>query len=126
MNIDTTRVICRKSELSDPGTRAFTMGSGTWPLKGLVVRRGGEVRAYLNRCPHAGHPLNFFANDFLTSDQRLLMCRSHGACFDIGSGLCVAGPCVGASLNAIEIEIEHDYIMLRDDPDALANRFAQR
>jgi len=123
-SIDTTRVVCRKSDLSDPGSRAFTIGSGEWPLKGFVVRKGEQVFAYLNRCPHAGHPLNFFANDFLTVDQTLLMCRSHGACFDITTGLCVAGPCVGASLRPIEVRVANDYVVLTGDPDELAAQLA--
>jgi len=124
MNIDTTRAICRVAELSDPGTRGFTMGCGDWPLKGFVVRKGGQVFAYLNRCPHAGHPLNWHPHDFLTPDQTLLRCTSHGACFDITTGLCVAGPCGGAYLRSITVRVEHDYIMLVDDPDALAARLA--
>jgi nitrite reductase/ring-hydroxylating ferredoxin subunit len=122
--IDTTRVLCRHSELSDPGTRAFVIGSGDWPLRGFVVRKGGQVFAYLNRCPHAGHPLNLFANEFLTQDKSLLMCRSHGACFDITTGLCVVGPCVGAHLRSITVRVERDYVMLVDDPEALAAQLA--
>ncbi len=122
--IDTSRVICRVAEISDPGARAFTIGSGDWPLRGFVVRKGAGVFGYLNRCPHAGHPLNLTANEFLTSDQTLLMCRSHGARFDISTGLCVAGPCTGAALRSIAIRIEHDYVMLADDPDALAKQLA--
>ena len=124
MSIDTTRTLCRKSELPDPGARAFTIGSGDWPLRGFVVRKGEQVFAYLNRCPHAGHPLNLQPNDFLTPDLSLLMCRSHGAQFDISTGLCVAGPCAGAHLRSIAIRIEHDYIMLVEDPDVLAVRLA--
>jgi nitrite reductase/ring-hydroxylating ferredoxin subunit len=124
MNIDATRAICRVAELLDPGTRAFTVGSGDWPLKGFVVRRGTQVFAYLNRCPHAGHPLNWQANDFLTLDDALIMCRSHGALFDISTGLCVGGPCVGANLRSIAVRIEHDYVMLVDDPDVLAAQMA--
>ena len=124
MNIDTTRAICRVADLSDPGTRAFTIGSGDWPLKGFVVRKGAQVFAYLNRCPHAVHPLNWQSNDFLTLDDALIICRSHGALFDISSGLCVAGPCGGAHLPTISVRIEHDYIMLVDDPDVLAGQLA--
>ena len=68
--------------------------------------------------------ISSIANDFLTIDRSLLMCRSHGACFDISTGLCVAGPCVGANLQSIAIRVEHDCVMLADDPDALAARFA--
>jgi nitrite reductase/ring-hydroxylating ferredoxin subunit len=122
--IDVERAICRVADLSDPGTRAFTIGSGDWPLKGFVVRKGAQVFAYLNRCPHAGHPLNWQSNDFLTLDDALIICRSHGALFDISSGFCVAGPCGGAHLRTISVRIEHDYIMLVDDPDVLAAQMA--
>jgi nitrite reductase/ring-hydroxylating ferredoxin subunit len=124
IKFDVERVVCRIAELADPGTRAFTIGSGDWPLRGFVVRKGEHVFAYLNRCPHAGHPLNWQPNDFLTPDQALLMCRSHGALFDITTGLCVAGPCTGANLRSIAVRIEHDYIMLVDDPDVLAAQMA--
>ena len=124
MNLDTLRAVCRFSELPNPGARAFTAGSGAWPLKGLVVRRDARVYAYVNRCPHAGHPLNWQAHEFLSPDRKLLMCRSHGARFDIGTGLCVIGPCAGAYLQGIAVRIEHDYVMLEEDPDALAARFA--
>ena len=48
--VDLERVICALHELDDPGARGFTMGRGTWPLRGFVVRRGAELRAYLNHC----------------------------------------------------------------------------
>lgn len=120
IDFDTSRVICRLAELPDPGARSFTMGSGDWPLRGFVVRKGAQVFAYLNRCPHAGHPLNWTSNEFLTPDKTLLMCRSHGACFDIATGECVIGPCVGRELRSIAVKVEHDYVMLADDPDKLA------
>ncbi|HYM36609.1 MAG TPA: Rieske 2Fe-2S domain-containing protein [Steroidobacteraceae bacterium] len=121
---DISRFICCFSELSDPDARAFTIGTGDWPLKGFVVRQGDQVFAYLNRCPHAGHPLNLLANDFFSPDQTVLMCKSHGACFEIATGLCVAGPCPGARLRPIALRIEHDDIMLVDDPEILAAQFA--
>lgn len=120
MQFDTSRVICRLTELSDPGARSFTLGSGDWPLRGFVVRKGEQVFAYLNRCPHAGHPLNWTSNEFLTPDKSLLMCRSHGACFEIATGACVIGPCVGRELRSIAVKVEHDYVLLADDPDKLA------
>jgi nitrite reductase/ring-hydroxylating ferredoxin subunit len=121
---DAARVLCHFSELTDPCARAFTIGSGDWPLKGFVVRKGDEVFAYVNRCPHAGHPLNLFANDFFSPDQSLLMCKSHGACFEVSTGLCIAGPCSGARLRSIALRIEHDDIMLVDNPEILAAQFA--
>jgi nitrite reductase/ring-hydroxylating ferredoxin subunit len=110
------RVLCALRELDDPGSRAFTIAvdedRSSWPLRGLVVRRGALVRAYVNRCPHAGHPLNLRPHDFLTPDRTLLLCNSHGALFEISTGFCVAGPCSGARLPSVPIEIRDGYVLL--------------
>lgn len=121
--IDLERVICRLSDLQPIGARGFTIGGGDWPLRGLVVRVREEVRGYLNRCPHAGHPLNLLPNRFLTADGALLLCVSHGALFDKLTGLCIAGPCPGQSLRPIPLKIVDGFVMLADgvDPAALAD-----
>jgi nitrite reductase/ring-hydroxylating ferredoxin subunit len=113
--IDLERVVCALSELEDPGARGFTMGRGDWPLRGFVVRRGAEIRAYVNHCPHAGHALNIRPNAFLASDAPLIQCSSHGALFEIESGLCLAGPCPGTRLRPIELRIERGYVLVADD-----------
>lgn len=114
--VDVGRVLCALRELDDPGSRAFTIAvdgdRSSWPLRGLVVRRGALVRAYVNRCPHAGHPLNLRPHDFLTPDRTLLLCNSHGALFEISTGLCVAGPCSGARLPSVPIETRDGYVLL--------------
>jgi nitrite reductase/ring-hydroxylating ferredoxin subunit len=103
--LDAGRVICALAELADPGTREFRVGVGDWPLRGVLVRVGAAVHAYVNRCPHAGHPLNLNPDDFLTPDGALLICRSHGALFEPATGRCVGGPCTGASLERITVEL---------------------
>jgi len=107
--------ICKFSELEDPGSRAFSIGEGDWPLRGFIVRKDGDVFAYVNRCPHAGHPLNWRPDEFLTIDRTLIMCRSHGALFDMTSGRCVAGPCSGQSLRAVRVRVENDHVILDED-----------
>jgi nitrite reductase/ring-hydroxylating ferredoxin subunit len=123
VSIDVERVICALAELDDPGSRAFTIGRGDWPLRGLVVRRGPEVHAYVNRCPHAGHPLNLRPHEFLTPDRSLLLCNSHGALFELTTGLCVAGPCAGARLRRVALEVSAGYVLLAAGyrADALAD-----
>ncbi len=81
------------------------------------------MRAYVNRCPHAGHPLNARPDEFLTNDHSLIMCRSHGALFETMTGTCVAGPCVGRDLLKIEVNVVDGYVLLTDDPGVLAARF---
>jgi nitrite reductase/ring-hydroxylating ferredoxin subunit len=61
-------VVCRLDELEDPGSKEFRIGEGDWPFKGFVVRQGDEVYAYQNFCMHAGHPLNWQPDSFLTED----------------------------------------------------------
>ena len=116
--LDLERVVCALAELESAGARAFTIGSGDWPLRGFVVRVGGAVHAYVNRCPHAGHPLNLLPQRFLTADGTLILCSSHGALFEKGTGYCVAGPCAGQGLTPIPIEIVGNYVLLAEGVDA--------
>ena len=93
--LDLERVICPLHELADPGAKGFTLGSGDWPLRGFVVRRGATVRAYVNHCPHAGFPLNWQPDAFLAAQVPLILCVMHGALFDIGTGRMRVGPVRG-------------------------------
>ena len=118
--LDVERVVCRLTELGARGARAFTIGAGDWPLRGFVVRSGDAVRGYVNRCPHAGHPLNLLPERFLTADGALILCSSHGALFEKGNGFCVAGPCAGRSLTPIALEIRDGFVLVADSVDVNA------
>jgi nitrite reductase/ring-hydroxylating ferredoxin subunit len=119
--LDLERVICRVSDLESSGARAFTIGGGDWPLRGFVVRSGGTLRAYINSCPHAGHPLDLIPGRFLTVDGALILCSSHGALFEKATGLCVAGPCAGRTLTPVALQLQEDFVLLGEavDVDAL-------
>ncbi len=118
--IDTSRVLCSLSELDATGSRGFAVGEGDWPLRGFLVRTTNGVAAYVNTCPHAGHPLNFTPDRFLTPDRSLILCNSHGALFTRDTGLCIAGPCPGQSLTPVPIEVVEGYVMLADGVDPIA------
>ncbi len=122
--IDVERVICRLSDIGDPGSRGFTIGTGDWPLRGFVVRMGEQAWAYVNRCPHVGHPLNIVPHKFLTPGRELILCSSHGALFDRQTGFCIAGPCAGQSLESVPIEVTAGFVLLAEgvDPQGYANR----
>jgi nitrite reductase/ring-hydroxylating ferredoxin subunit len=119
--LDLERVLCAVEEIPDGGARGFAIGEGDWPLRGLLVRQRDAVRAYVNRCPHAGHQLNLMPHRFLTPDGAAILCGSHGALFDKLTGLCLAGPCAGRSLVPVALKIEAGYVLLADgvDPAAL-------
>jgi nitrite reductase/ring-hydroxylating ferredoxin subunit len=115
--IDVERVICRLDDIQQAGARGFAIGGGDWPLRGLVVRLNNEVRGFINRCPHAGHPLNLRPHQFLTADATLILCSSHGALFEKSTGYCIAGPCAGQRLSSVPLKIESGFVMLADDVD---------
>ena len=102
----------RLEEIEDPGCREFQIGDGDWPFRGFVVRQGDQVYAYQNFCVHVGHPLNWIPNGFLTKDRSAIICASHGAIYEIDSGLCVGGPCVGKSLHRVEAEVEDGVVFV--------------
>lgn len=100
------------SELDDPGCREFQIGDGDWPFKGFVVRSGQQVFAYQNHCKHAGHCLNWKPDSFLSRDHSNIICASHGALYDISSGKCIEGPCVGKYLTPVEVRVEGGRIIV--------------
>ena len=73
-----------------------------------------EVCAYLNSCPHQGRSLNWAPDQFLLGDDGNLVCPHHGACFELSSGECVSGPCEGAALTAMDIEVSEGTVFLKD------------
>ncbi len=120
--IDTTRVLCSLAELEETGSRGFATGEGDWPLRGFVVKTSDGIAAYVNYCPHAGHPLNLRPHRFLTPDRNLVLCSSHGALFARDNGLCIAGPCAGQALTPIPVEVVAGCVMLAPGVDV--ERFA--
>lgn len=72
----------------------------------LILRRhGDQLKAWLNICPHAGRRLDYAPGRFLV-DQGRLVCAAHGASFEMDRGECVAGPCRGASLVAVDVTVD--------------------
>ncbi len=106
-------VVCALDELDDPGCKEFRIGDGEWPFKGFVVRQGDAVYAYQNFCLHAGHPLNWSPDQFLTADRQQIICASHGAIYDIATGECVAGPCPGMKLRPVESAIRDGEVVVQ-------------
>ena len=112
--------LCAPSDGGASGGERCTVGEGDWPLRGFIVRTTNGVAAFVNTCPHAGHPLDLRPNRFLTPDRSLILCSSHGALFTRDEGLCIAGPCPGQSLKRVPVEVVGEYVMLADGVDPLA------
>ncbi len=108
----------RLDELEDPGCREFSIGDGDWPFRGFVVREGDAVYAYQNFCVHAGHPLNWKPDGFLTPAKDAIICSSHGAMFRIDDGNCIGGPCRGRVLRKVAVEVRGGEVFVTG-PDSL-------
>lgn len=73
----------------------------------IVHRRGRELNAWLNVCPHAGRRLDYAPGKFLREPGRLV-CAAHGAVFRLEDGLCLLGPCRGSHLRALPVRVGSD------------------
>lgn len=90
--------------LADGECREFVAcDEGGGETSGVLIRFRGELHAYLNACPHLGICLNWEPNRFLSSSGNHIQCAMHGALFEIETGFCVSGPCVGQSLEKLTI-----------------------
>lgn len=109
-----TRALCRLSEIAPGTSRGFPPAPGGFT--GLfALRRGETALVYVNSCPHLGAPLNWQPDDFLSPDGSVIVCATHGATFDPASGLCLSGPCRGASLEAVPVRLEEGVIFVPED-----------
>ena len=110
--------LCALDDIPDGGARGVTLGSGADRREIIVLRRGGAVFGYENRCPHMGTPLETFPDKFLNQTGELLICSTHGARFRVTDGFCVAGPCKGQSLTGIRVRTSGGDVLLANGETA--------
>lgn len=103
--------LCALSDIADPGAKGFLFRAGEQIFLGFVVRRGGSVRGFIDRCPHTGAPLAALPDRYLTREADLIICSTHGAMFRPDDGLCLAGPCEGRSLWPWPVRVEQDQVV---------------
>jgi nitrite reductase/ring-hydroxylating ferredoxin subunit len=100
--------LCAGAELEEAG-RAHVFDVRLWgmPARAFALRFEGRVVAYLNRCAHVPTEMDWQPGQFLDLDRRVILCQVHGAAYDPTTGRCIAGPCRGDRLMAIEV-VERD------------------
>jgi len=106
------RRLCAESEIAEGEGRGFAFGAGVARESVFVIRWRGALRAYRNRCPHAGSPIDWPENRFFDLSGEYLMCGTHGAVFRPEDGVCIAGPCGGRALAPVPIREEAGSILL--------------
>ncbi len=107
-------VLCRLADVPDGGSNGFAVHRRGELLRFMIVRRNDHVFVYVNRCPHAGLPLDFRPGQFLDRAKTHILCINHGALFRIEDGFCVSGPCAGESLRRRETEVRNGTVYLVD------------
>ena len=94
------QVLCRFDELPDGGSRGFDP-DGRGQASVFVVRRADAVHVYADWCPHHGTAMAWRRDEYLNAARDHIVCAAHGALFEIETGLCVLGPCLGDRLTPV-------------------------
>lgn len=102
--------ICATTDISNRQGKAFSLlregEDGTLtPWRIFVVRWGKQVYGYVNRCPHQGVNLDFESNRFIEPFSKTIVCGKHGSQFELETGRCIEGPCLGQSLEPVDVVI---------------------
>jgi nitrite reductase/ring-hydroxylating ferredoxin subunit len=79
----------------------------------FAVRSNSKFYAYLNMCRHWTVGLDFDDNDFFSEDKSFLVCKNHGALYEVSTGICQGGPCNGAGLYRVPV-VEKEGILYAD------------
>lgn len=103
--------LCLLDQIADGTARNFVLQMRAGRFHGFVVRQGEGVHGYVDRCPHAGLPLAQQLDRYLTPGGAAIACSWHGALFDIASGACVGGPCIGAGLTPWPVIVADDWVV---------------
>lgn len=107
------RLICASDALAEGGKGIrFALEEGAAEEKGFAVRFNGEVHAFVNRCPHLGTELDWQPGEFFEEAGLYLVCSTHGALFEPDNGMCVSGPCRGATLQPLHVEERNGQVFI--------------
>jgi nitrite reductase/ring-hydroxylating ferredoxin subunit len=107
-------LLCTVNSVGDGACKELRFGDGDGMLSLLLHRRGGEIRAYVNSCPHFSLPLNSRPEAFLMLAGSRLMCAWHCAVFRLEDGRCLEGPAQGMSLECVAVEVHGDDIFVAE------------
>jgi nitrite reductase/ring-hydroxylating ferredoxin subunit len=114
--MDVSKTLCRIDDIEDGKALSVDVESATGGFNLVLVRQGARVFAYHNECPHAGRRLDWSPGRFLI-DGGFLICAAHGAMFGIETGRCFSGPCVGANLATMPVNVIDGEVQLARGPD---------
>jgi nitrite reductase/ring-hydroxylating ferredoxin subunit len=120
--------ICPLNDIASQKAKGYQLAKITQdgrevPFWIIIIRWGKQVFGYVNRCPHDGVNLDWERNSFLDGNGIRLMCGKHGALFELGTGMCIDGPCKGQALTPLALQVIDNEIyvldvqLAEDEPD---------
>lgn len=99
--------LCHLDDLPDGDSRGFDLrASGGDAI--FVVRQGAALHGWLDVCPHHGAPLAWRRHAYLNAARDRIVCGAHGAQFEIDTGRCTLGPCLGQALTPVPLTLDDD------------------
>lgn len=102
------------SELRERRSIKFVYRQEGISREGFLACFEGKVVAYENVCRHIPITLDYGDSTFFNASGTHFVCQTHGATYEPLSGKCVSGPCVGASLKPLRIEIVGEEIWFQE------------
>lgn len=107
--------LCHIDDLADGASRGFDPRRGGQDTL-LVVRQGRRLFAYADACPHHGTPMAWRKDAYLNAAGDRIVCAAHGAQFEIDTGRCTLGPCLGDALVPVPLNVhDNGEVHLADD-----------
>jgi nitrite reductase/ring-hydroxylating ferredoxin subunit len=106
------RIVARVGEMGPGSVKKFWLICQKHRVDAFLINDQGSFHAYINRCRHMTTPLDFVRYQFFTEDGRHLICLTHGALYEPGSGLCVEGPCKGLSLYRLPVVVDRGEVLV--------------
>jgi len=103
--------LCHVDDIPERGAKGFDLPG----VKIFAVKQRRQIFIYLNRCPHAGLPLEWEEDAFMDAEGQFIKCANHGALFVPETGECIQGPCSGDFLWQIEFSIDDGIIVIGEE-----------
>lgn len=100
--------VCPTDAIPEGNTHCLDLDG--FPL--LLVRVRGELRAFVNACPHQYLPLNHKGERMLSADKTILRCTNHSAGFSARTGEGVEGLGIGECLDRVPVHVEGGQIVI--------------
>lgn len=113
--MDDERRIAALSDVPADSTLLFTARRDGDPQELILTRLADDsVVAFRNYCQHwTDVKLDKGSGALVRNDE--IVCQKHAATFEQDSGYCNFGPCEGAVLDTVAVDVADDAVYLADD-----------